>query len=69
MEELEKLLLSVNQIVGKCLICNKDMRVNDASSLTDGGWKTLTNLVKTWRSLVLQIDHQYYEYTQVHHNW
>ena len=66
MEELEKSFLSVNQSVGKCLICNKNIRANDASSLTDDEWKKLTNLVKTWRSVVLLIDHQYYEYTQVH---
>ena len=63
MEELEKPFLSVNQSVGKCLICNKNIRANDASSLTYDGGKTLTNLVKTWRSVVLLIDHQYYEYT------
>ena len=34
--------------------------------LTDGGWKTLTNLAETWNSVVLAIDHQYCEYTQVH---
>ena len=65
MEEHKKPFLSVNQGVGKCLICNKDIRANDASSLTDGGWKTLTNLAKTWSSVVLPIDHQYCEYTQV----
>ena len=35
-------------------------------SLTDDEWKTLTNLVKTWSSAALAIDHQYYEYTQAH---
>ena len=47
MEELKLPFLSANQSMGKCLICNKDMRANDESSLTDDGWKTLTNLAKT----------------------
>ena len=38
--ELKKPFLSVNQSMGKCLICNKDISANDASSLTDDGWKT-----------------------------
>ena len=50
---------------GKILIYNKDIRGNDAS-LTNGEWKTLTNFVKTWNSVVVPINHQYYEYTQVH---
>ena len=66
MEKLKKSFLSVNQSVGKYSICNKDIRANDASSLTDDGWKTLTNLAKTWSSVILPTDHQYYEYTQVH---
>ena len=37
MEELKKPFLSVNQSAGKCLICNKDIPANDASSLTDDG--------------------------------
>ena len=49
---------------GKCFICNKDICANDASSLTNDGWKTLTQLAKTWSSVVLPIDHQYYEDTQ-----
>ena len=40
--------------------------MNDASNLTDDGWKTLTKLAKTLSSLVLPIDHQYYEYIQFH---
>ena len=60
------LFLSVSQSVGKCLICNKDIRANDASSLRDDGWKTLTDLANTWGSVVLPIDHQYEEYPQVH---
>ena len=56
---MEELFLSVNQSVEKCLICIKDIRANDR-------WKTLTNLAKTWSNVVLPIDHQYYEYTQVH---
>ena len=32
----------------------------------DDGWKTLMNLAKTWSSVVLPIDLQYYEYMQVH---
>ena len=40
MEELKKPFLSVNQCMGKCLICNKDISANDVSSLTDDGWKT-----------------------------
>ena len=47
MEELKEPFLSVNQSVRKCLTCNEDIRVNDASSLADDGWKTLTKLVKT----------------------
>ena len=47
MEELKKPFLSVNHSVGKYLIYNKDIRANDTSSLTDDGWKTLTNFVKT----------------------
>ena len=66
MEELKKPFLSLNQIVGKHLICNKDICANNASSLTDDVWKTLTNLAKTRSSLVLPIDNQYYEYTLVH---
>ena len=42
----------------------KDIRANDASSLTDNKWKTLTNLVTTWSRVVLPINHQYYKYTQ-----
>ena len=57
---------SVNQSVGKSLISNKDIRVNNASSLMDDGWKTLTNLGKTWSSVVLPINLQCYEYMQVH---
>ena len=56
----------MNQSVGKCLICNKDIRANDESSLTDDGWRTLMNLAKTWSSVVLPIDNQYCEYRQVH---
>ena len=56
----------MNESLGKCLICNKDIRANDGSNLTDDRWKTLTNLVKTWSSLVLPIDHQYYMYIQLH---
>ena len=37
MEELKKPFLSVNQSARKCLICNKDIPANDASSLTDEG--------------------------------
>ena len=48
------------------MICNKDIRANDASSLRDDGWKTLTDLANTWDSVVLPIDHQYEEYPQVH---
>ena len=48
------------------MICNKDIRANDASSLRDDGWKTLTDLANTWGSVVLPIDHQYEEYPQVH---
>ena len=40
MEQLEKPFLSVNQSVGKYFICNKDICANDASSLTNDGWKT-----------------------------
>ena len=47
----------MNQSVGKYLICNKDIRANDALSLTDARWKMLT-----WSSVVLPIYHQYYEY-------
>ena len=56
----------MNQSTEKCLICNKDIRPNDASSMTDDGWKTQTNLAKTWSSMVLPINHQNIEYTQVH---
>ena len=66
MEELKKPFLSVNQSAGKCLICNKDMRANDASRLTDDGQETLANFANTWSSVVLPIGHQYYECTQVH---
>ena len=66
MEELKQPFLSVNQSVGKCLICNKDIRANDESSLTDDRWRTLMNLAKTWSSVVLPIDNQYCEYRQVH---
>ena len=59
LEELKKLFLSVKQSKGKCFNCNKDIRANDTSSLTDGGWKTFTKLAKTSSSLVLPIDHQY----------
>ena len=52
MEELKKPFLSVNQSVGKCLICKKDS-ANDAAGLTDDEWKTLTNLPKTWTSAIL----------------
>ena len=45
--------------MGKCLNCNKDIRANDASSLTNDGCKTLTNLGRAWRSLVIPIDDQY----------
>ena len=62
MEELRRPFLSMNQSVGKYLICNKDIRANDVSSLTDARWKMLTNLAKTWGSVVLPIYHQYYEY-------
>ena len=66
MEELKKPFLSVNQSAEKCLICKKDICANDASSLTDDQRKTLTNLVKTWNSVVLPINDQYYKYTLVH---
>ena len=66
MEELKTLFLSVNQSVAECLICNKNICANYASSLTDDKWKTLMNLVKTWSSVVLPNDHQYYEFTQAH---
>ena len=66
MEELKKPFLSVNQIVGKCFTCNKVICANDSSSLTDDKWKTFTNLIKTWSSVVLSFDDQYYEYKQVH---
>ena len=66
MEKIKKPFMYVNQSVGKCLICNKDIRVNDASSLTYDGWKMLAKLAKTWSSVVLPIDHQYYKHTQVH---
>ena len=56
----------MTQSVGKRLICSKDIRANDALSLTDDEWKTLTNLAKTWSSEVLPINRQYYEYTQVY---
>ena len=55
MKKLKKPFLFVNQSEGKCLICNKDKSANDK------GWKNLTNLAKTWSSVVLSIDHQYYE--------
>ena len=64
MEKLKKLFLSLNESVEKCLICNIDIRAND--TLTDDGWKTLANLANTWSSVVLSIDHQYYEYMQVY---
>ena len=67
MEELRNPFLSVNESAEKCLICNKDIRGSDGSSLTSDGWKTVTDLAKKWSSVVLPIDHQYYEYTQVHH--
>ena len=66
MEEIKKPFLSVNESLGKCLICNKDIRANDASNLTDDRWKTLTNFAKTWRSLVLPLDDHYYKYIQLH---
>ena len=44
MEELKTLFLSVNQSVAECLICNKSIRANYASSLTDDEWKTLMNV-------------------------
>ena len=44
MEEVKKPFLSVNQSVEKRLIRNKDIRAKDASCLTDGGWKKLTDL-------------------------
>ena len=56
----------MNQSAGKCLIWNNGIPENDASSLTDDGWKTLVNLVKPWSSVDLQIDRQYYKYMQVH---
>ena len=59
MEKLKKPFLFVNQSEGKCLICNKDKSANDK------WWKTLTNLTKTWSSVVLPIDHQYYEVHEV----
>ena len=65
MEELKKPFLSVNQSVGKRLICNKDICANDVSCLTHK-WKTLTNLAKIWSNVVLLIDHKYHKYTQVH---
>ena len=34
--------------------------------MIDDGWKTLANLANTWSSVVLSIDHQYYEYMQVY---
>ena len=64
MEKLKKLFLSLNESVEKCLICNIDVRAND--TLTVDGWKTLANLANTWSSVVLSIDHQYYEYMQVY---
>ena len=64
MEKLKKLFQSLNESVEKCLICNIDIRAND--TLTDDGWKTLANLANTWSSVVLSIDHQYYEYMQVY---
>ena len=66
MEELKKPVLSVNQSVGTCLIINKDIRVNDALSLTDDGFKKLRNLAKTLSNVVLPIDLQYYGYMQAH---
>ena len=62
--EIEKPLLSVNQTVIKCLICNKNICANHASGLGDNGWKTLKKLAKTWDSVVLSIDYQHYKYTQ-----
>ena len=53
MEDFKKPFLSVNQTMGKFFICNKVIHVNNALSLTDDGWKTLTNLVKIWSSVVL----------------
>ena len=66
MEELKKPLLFVDQNMEKFLICNKGIRANDASIFTGGWWKTLTNLVKTWSSVVLPVDCHYYEYTPIH---
>ena len=66
MEELKKPVLSVNQSAGKCFIFNKDIRVNDALSLTDDRWKPLTNLAKTLSNVVLPIDLQYCDYMQAH---
>ena len=57
MDKLSKRFLSENQIVGKRLICNKDIRAIDASGLTHNIRKTLTNVVKTWSGVVLPIDH------------
>ena len=66
MEELKKSFPSLNESVRKCLIGNKVIHVNDASSFTDDRWKTLSSLIKTWSSVVVLIDHQYYGYIQVH---
>ena len=44
MDKLSKRFLSENQIVGKCLICNKDIGAIDASGLTHNIRKTLTNM-------------------------
>ena len=65
MEELKKPFLSVNQSVGKCLICNKDICANDASRLTHK-WNTLTNLARIRSNVVLLIDHKYHKYMQIH---
>ena len=66
MEKLKKTFLSANQSVEKCLTSNKGISARDASKLTNGEWKTLTDLAKSWSSVVLPIDHHYYEYMQVH---
>ena len=66
MEELKKSFQSRNESVRKCLIGNKVIHVNNASSFTDDRWKMLSSLIKTWSSVVVLIDHHYYGYIQVH---
>ena len=66
MEELKKSFQSLNESVRKCLIGNKVIHVNNASSFTDDRWKMLSSLIKTWSSVVVLIDHHYYGYIQVH---